>query len=319
MVEITFVNPSYLWVLVIVPFMSIIHFLTLRHSKSAVIKFSNFEAIQRVARGDVLGEPYKGLLRNKNIGLLLLRAVVYCLLILSVAGTTVVYNTNVSNFDYVLAIDASSSMLANDFSPTRFDAAREASMAFVSVVPPGANIGIVTFASTAITDLKPTSDSTEIQNLLYNIDVHQSGGTAIGDALVTSTNLFSTNKSKAIILITDGQNNVGTDPYTATDYAKKNGVVVHSIGLATKEGGNITNLNIVSKIDEGLLQDISQETGGKFFMVDSLVSLNDVFKEIATATKKPLALNVSWILLISAIVLLGIEWIMINTIYKTIP
>lgn len=319
MVEVTFTNPSYLWILILVPFMVVLHFFTLKHSKAAAIKFSNFEAIERVARGDVFGAPYKGLLRNKNLGLLLLRALVYCLLIFSVAGTTIFYEGKASVSDYVLAIDASSSMLADDFTPTRFDAAKEAASNFIEIVTKGANIGIVTFASTSIINLRPTSNLQEIRDSLSDIDLHESGGTAIGDAIITSTNLFNANISKTIILLTDGQNNVGVGPAIAAEYAKQNGVVVHTIGIATKEGGKVSALNLISKLDEVFLEKISKDTSGKFFVVGSIENLNDAFKQITSSTEKLLSANISWILLISAVVLLGLEWMLIHTIYKTIP
>lgn len=319
MAEISFVNPSYLWVLLLVPFLVVIHFFTLRQSRSAVIKFSNFEAIERVASGEVLGSPYKGMLTNKNLGLLMLRALVYCLLIFSIAGATISYKGHTSSFDYVFAIDASSSMLADDFTPTRLEAAKQAASEFVDIIPSGANIGIVTFASTAISELMPNKNKQEVKDEILSIELHKSGGTAIGDALITSTNLFITNKSKAIILVTDGQSNVGTEPNVAIQYAREHDIVVHTIGVATREGGNVSSFNFLSKIDEKLLVKIAAETNGRFFVVEDMQSLAGAFREIAASTEKLLSINISWILLISAIVVLGLEWILINTIYRTIP
>ena len=119
--------------------------------------------------------------------------------------------------------------------------------------------------------------------------------------------------------MTDGQSNVGIDPDVAIDYAKKNDVIAHTIGVATKEGGNVSSLNLISKVDEDLLQKISQETNGKSFIAENTDKLKEAFIKIATADEKTISVNISWILLISAITLLGIEWILINTIYKTIP
>lgn len=319
MAEITFTNPSYLWVLLLIPILVIIHFLTLRQSKSAVIKFSNFEAIERVASGDFLGKPYRGLLKNKNIGLLSLRALVYCVLILSAAGTTIWYKGIASNSDYILAIDTSSSMLADDFVPTRLDAAKEAAGKFLDFVPSKTNIGIVTFASTSITELRLTSNHEQIKDAISNIDLQESGGTAIGDAIITSTNLFNKERSKIIILLTDGQNNVGVEPNAAIEYARQNDVVVHTIGIATNDGGKVSNLNFTSKLDGALLSEISQKTSGKFFVVKDVKSLTDTFKQIVSSNEKMLSIDISWILLIAAITLLGIEWTLINTIYKIIP
>ncbi len=319
MVEASFTNPDYLWVLLLIPFVIIIHFLTLKQSKSNILKFSNFEAIERVTGGSVLGTPYRGMLKNKNIGILILRALTYSLLVLSVAGTNIFYKGEVSVFDYVLAIDASSSMLAEDFFPNRFEAAKINIGKFVDILHPKTKISIVTFSTSSIVDLKNSQDIQETKDLISSLDLHQSGGTAIGDAIVTSVNLFESNKSKAIVLITDGQNNVGIDTETAIEYANKNGVVIHTIGMATKEGGKLPGLEVVSRIDQELLKRISEKTEGRFFVVENTESLLDAFNKIASRTEKVVSKDISWILLIGAITLLGLEWTLINTIYKTIP
>ena len=130
---------------------------------------------------------------------------------------------------------------------------------------------------------------------------------------------FNANKSKIIILLTDGQNNVGISPDTAVEYAKQNDVTIHAIGVATKEGGKISNLNFTSQLDEELLKQMAQETSGRFFVVENSQNLSDAFKQIASSSEKSLPINISWILLMSGIALLGLEWMLINTIYKTIP
>ncbi len=319
MVDLTFTNQGYLWASILVPFMTLIHFFTLRQKKADIIKFSNFEAIERVAKGEILAKPYKGLLKNKNLGLLAIRALIYSILILSASGATLLYQGRTSEHDYVFAIDASSSMLADDFKPTRFDAAKQAAGNFLELIPKGASIGIVTFASTSIIELKGSPDFDAVKNALADTEPHESGGTAIGDAIVTATNLFNTNKSRVIILLTDGQSNVGTNTDAAIEYAKQNDVIVHTIGVATKEGGNVSNLNLISKLDEELLKKVSDETKGKLFIASDSQSLNEGFRQVASSNEKTLSLNLSWILLVSAIALLGAEWIIISIVYKTLP
>tara|TARA_Y100000310_G_scaffold219247_1_gene220646 strand:+ start:13107 stop:14075 length:969 start_codon:yes stop_codon:yes gene_type:complete len=322
MVELSFINQSYLWLLTLIPFIIAIHFFTLKYARTAIIKFSNFEAIQRVASGDVLGKPYHGILRNKNMGLLLLRAIVYILLILSVAGTTLHYEGKASKFDFVLAMDTSSSMLADDFQPSRLEAAKEAAIKFVDIVPTSTELGIVTFASTSLSNLRLTSDKAVMEDTISKIELIKSGGTAIGDALISATNLFNSKpskKAKAIILLTDGQSNVGMDPLSATAYAKDNTVTIHAIGVATHEGGTVSNIELFSRLDEDLLSQIADSTNGKFFVVESIEKLESAFKEIAASEDSIVSNNISWILLLAAIAILGLEWIFINTIYKTIP
>jgi len=319
MVYVAFTNPSYLWILTIVPVLVVVHFITLKQSRADVIKFANFEAIERVAKGDILGNPYKGMLRNKNLGLLLLRALIYCMLIFAAAGITILYVGRASDFDYVFAIDASSSMLADDFSPSRFEAAKQAASSFIELVPKGAKIGIVTFASTSIIELRLSDERNEVLEAMQEIELHSSGGTAIGDAVVTAANLFQANKSKMVILLTDGQGNVGLAPELAIQYARKNDIVVQTIGVATEKGGSVPFLNLTSRLDEELLRKVAKETGGNFFLAQDTAALTEAFRQIASANEKNLSVNISWIMLVIAISLLGFEWILINTMYKTIP
>lgn len=319
MVEVTFANPVYLWTLLLLPFMIIIHILILKKIKTAALKFSNFEAIERVSKGDFLGERYKGLFSNKNVFLLFLRLIIYSLLIFSVTGTTLWYLGEASDFDYILAIDTSTSMLADDFEITRLEAAKDAAKLFVSSIVGKSDIGVVSFASAVFVDKELTSDKEDIIEVIETLDIKESGGTNIGDAIITSTNLLKDKKAKTIILLTDGQSNIGTSIDIAIDYAIAKAVMIHTIGIGTEAGGKIFGLNITSKLDEQSLKRISLDTNGKYFRAESEDVLKDAFKEIASFTEKRISLNISWILLIIGFSLLAVEWIIVHSIYRTIP
>jgi Ca-activated chloride channel family protein len=320
MVEITFTNPIYLWTLLLIPFIILTHFFTLTRVRAAALKFSNFEAIERVSRGEFLGKPYRGFFKNKNLFLLFLRLIVYTLLILSVTGTTVWYTGKGSDFDFVLAIDASTSMLTDDFNVSRLDAAKEAANIFVDTVIRGSNIGIVSFATAAFVDQKPISDKKEVKKIINGINVKESGGTNIGDTIITSANLLDNNeRSKVIILLTDGQSNIGTPIDVAINYAKSKQVMIHTIGVGTEEGGKLFGTDIVSKLDEESLKKIAAQTSGKYFRAGNKEFLMQAFKDIASFSEKIVSLDISWILLIIALSLLALEWLLLYTIYKTIP
>ena len=325
MVEVTFTNPIYLWTLLLLPFIILTHIFTLSRIRSAALKFSNFEAIERVSKGEFLGKPYKGLFRNKNIFLLSIRLIVYTLLIFSVTGTTLWYIGTASDFDFVLAIDTSTSMLVDDFNETRLEAAKEAAIIFVDSLKGDSTIGLVSFASTVFVDKKLTSDKDKLKNIIDVLDIKESGGTNIGDTLITSANLLAIEnpnkikKSKVIVLLTDGQSNIGTPVDTAIDYVKAREIIVHTVGIGTKEGGKLLGVNITLKLDEETLREIAEQTNGKYFKAESKDALKDIFIEIASITKRRIALDISWILLIIALILLAMEWILTHTIYKTIP
>ena len=234
------------------------------------------------------------------------------------------YIGNVSDFDFVLAIDASTSMLADDFNSTRLEAAKDASKIFVDSVLENTKIGVVSFASTAFIDKDLTSDKGSIKTIIESLDTREGGGTNIGDTIITSTNMLITEgdpekTSKVIILLTDGQSNIGAPVDIATDYARNKGVIIHTIGVGTEEGGRFLGLDIITKLDEESLIKIAERTNGRYFRAESKEVLKDAFEEIASFTEKKMSFDISWILLMVSLSLLALEWILTHTVYKTIP
>src|SRR3989339_2284276 len=140
-----FSYPSYLWILLALPFLVLVHLLVLRFKKALALKLANFEALEKIAKKSFLSSP-KGLFAKKNPFLVLLRTLAYSFFILSICGAMIEYEGRVSNFDFVLAIDTSSSMLADDFDPNRLEAAKEAALLFVDSVATQTSIGVISFA-----------------------------------------------------------------------------------------------------------------------------------------------------------------------------
>src|SRR3989344_7113566 len=112
--EIVFSNPEYLWGLAFIPVIVLMHFLALNYSKARALKFANFPALARISKG--VGSNY-------NITILIIRILIFALIILAISGTVLVYYGKSASAAYVLAIDASSSMLVDDFEPNRMEAA----------------------------------------------------------------------------------------------------------------------------------------------------------------------------------------------------
>jgi Ca-activated chloride channel homolog len=322
MAAVTFTNPAYLWVLLVIPIIVIVHILTLKRTKDEALEFSNFEAVEKVLRGELSSKPYK-ILRHKNIFLLFLRIVTYTLLVFSAAGTTVWYTGMASNFDFVLAIDTSFSMIADDFNISRLDAAKNASKIFADSVPEGTEIGIVSLSSTTFIDNELTSDKERIKSVISSLEVKEGGGTNLGDGIITSTNLLvhegSGKTLNAIILLTDGQSNTGTPLSIAVDYARNKGIIIHTIGIGTEEGGKLLSLDVVSKLDEESLMAIADYTNGRYFRAKNVEDLKNSFKQIASFKERRMSIDISWVLLIIGLSLLSMEWILMRTIYRTIP
>lgn len=208
--------------------------------------------------------------------------------------------SNVKGTDIVLALDISSSMLANDLEPTRFQAAKEVAQKFVSQRPDD-NIGIVIFSGESLSLMPLTSDKTAVVNALAGIKPGVlEDGTAIGDGIASAINRLVSGqaKSKSIILLTDGTNNAGdVAPATAAQIAAQKGIKVYTIGVGTNGSIQITDpfgfssTRMETKIDEDALRSIAKKTGGKYFRATDTGMLREVFKEIDSLEKTSMEVN----------------------------
>lgn len=321
--EVTFTNPQFLFFLLSVPLLIISHFFTMVYLKRRAFKFANIEAIKRVTGGE------KASFRNtifltRNLGILLLRMIVLLFLIFSAAGTTVWLDRLTSDFDVVLAIDSSSSMLADDFQPTRIEAAKKAADEFVSKLSSKTSIGLISFAGSVFVQQPMTSDTGKVLDSIDNVQVTRVGGTNIGDALIQGTNLFLVpnavpNKARILVLLTDGQSNVGPPVEEGITYAKNNQVKVYTVGVATAAGGNYLRVEELSTIDEPTLKKIASNTGGLYFRADSTQKLSQTFNDILSSSKQKSPIYMSQYLLLIALILIFTEWGLISTKFRSIP
>jgi Ca-activated chloride channel family protein len=223
-----------------------------------------------------------------------LRVVVIALLIVVLArpqSTDNWENTTTEGIDIVMAMDISSSMLAQDLKPNRLEAAKDVAAAFVNGRP-NDNIGLVVFSGESFTQCPLTTDHTVLLNLFKDI---QSGmiedGTAVGLGLANAVSRIkdSQAKSKVIILLTDGSNNMGEiAPVTAAEIAKTFGIRVYTIGVGTQGEApypfqtafGVQYQNVKVEIDEKTLNEIAVTTGGKYFRATDNASLKSIYSEI---------------------------------------
>lgn len=202
--------------------------------------------------------------------------------------------------DIVLALDISGSMGANDFRPNRFEAAKDVASKFISQREDD-NMGLVVFSGESLSLMPLTNDRGALINALNNVKMGSlNDGTAIGEGLSSAINriLQGQAKSKNIILLTDGANNAGdVPPSTATQIAKQNGIRIYTIGVGTNGTIKISDpygfntTTIETKIDEDLLNQMANATGGKFFRAKNENMLSDVFKEIDKLEKSRIDVN----------------------------
>lgn len=199
--------------------------------------------------------------------------------------------------DIVLALDVSTSMLARDFKPDRFGAAKEVATRFIAGRESD-NIGIVIFAGESLTGVPMTVDRTQLISYMQNLNMNMlEDGTAIGDGIATALNRLKEGKakSKSIILLTDGSNNTGVvAPVTASEVAKELGVKIYTIGIGTNGNAPYPTRTMSGAIeftpqpvviDEGTLRTIAESTGGKYFRATGNRVLEEVFQEIDALEK----------------------------------
>jgi len=242
----------------------------------------------------------------------------------------------------MLAMDVSTSMLAEDLKPNRIEAAKEVASEFISGRP-NDNIGLTIFAGEAFTQCPMTVDHASLLNLLRNVrtDIAARGliqdGTAIGMGLANAITRLknSKTKSKVIILLTDGSNNMGDiSPMTAAQIAQSMGIRVYTIAVGTNKvapypmpvGGTIQYVNIPVDIDTKTLSDIAATTEGNFYRATNTKELKRIYQDIDKLEKTKM--NVKKFskhyeayqpFAIAAIISLLLEILLRNTMLRRLP
>ncbi|MDR2041168.1 MAG: VWA domain-containing protein [Tannerella sp.] len=246
-------------------------------------------------------------------------------------------NSTTEGIDIILAMDISSSMLAEDLRPNRLEAAKNVAAAFISGRP-NDNIGLVVFSGESFTQCPLTTDHAVLLNLFKDI---RSGmiedGTAIGLGLANAVSRIKDSQaiSKVIILLTDGSNNRGEiAPVTAAEIARTFGIRVYTVGVGTKGEApypfqtafGIKYQNVPVDIDEPTLKQIAATTGGQYFRATDNASLKAIYAEIDQMEKTKISVqefskkqeeyrNIA--LLVFALLLL--EMLLRYTLFKKIP
>ena len=326
-----FANPNYLWLMLFLPFAIAWHVIT-RKKTQAILKISSLSGF---------GKQNSFLSKVRPI-LFVLRILALGLIILAIARPQTVdistrTRTN-KGIDIIMAIDVSSSMLAQDLKPDRLSALKRVASSFVDDRLSD-RIGLVVYAGESYTKTPITSDKSIVKGALREIAYQGliEDGTAIGMGLATSVNRLkdSRAKSKVIILLTDGVNNSGfIDPKIAIELAVEFGIKTYTIGL----GSNGTARAPVAilptgefkygmtkvEIDEGLLKEIASATGGIYFRATDNKKLEEIYAEINKLEKTEIEEFKYYnyqekyrILMLLALALLFLEWLGKNTLFKS--
>ena len=321
----TFERPEYLWfLLVLIPMIA--WYIWKGKDQKAKLKVSTIQAVKP------LGTTFWYKIR---LILPILRMLAVSLLIIAIARPYKLSRktTKVKGIDIVMAMDISTSMLANDFHPNRLSVAKRLATNFIKNRPDD-RIGIVAFARESFTVCPLTTDHTTAINLLNKLQAGMvEDGTAIGLGLANAVVRLkeSTAKSKVIILLTDGVNNSGeVSPLDAAQIAAQNHIRVYTIGIGSRGRATITyqgNTQVTDvEIDEKVLTKIANMTGGRYFRAKKEKKLAEIYDEIDKMEKTIIEKNENYNLivyaepfLLAALLLLLLEIILRLTIYRTIP
>jgi len=282
--NISFASPAYLWLLLIIPLL-VAFYIIRQHKTSPSLTLSSVNRLS-----DMSGSA-RTILRHV---LFAFRMIIIASLIIIIArpqSTDYWEDVSTEGIDIIMAMDISSSMLARDFKPDRLEAAKNVATEFISGRPHD-RMGLVIFSGESFTQCPLTTDHAVLINLMRDM---QSGmiedGTAIGLGLATAVNRIkdSDAKSKVIILLTDGVNNRGEiAPVTAAEIAATMGVRVYTIGVGSRgmapypvqTPAGIRYQNMQVEIDEEVLGEIANMTGGNYYRATDNESLNKIYNEI---------------------------------------
>jgi Ca-activated chloride channel family protein len=326
-----FANPTYLYLLLLlIPMIG-----------WYIYKLSKSQASLQVSSTEVFDAPgtssWKIWLRHVPFILRTLAIAILIVILARPQSTNSWQNSSTEGIDIVLAMDISTSMLAQDLKPNRLEASKDVASSFINGRP-NDNIGLVVFAAESFTQCPLTTDHTVLLNLFKDI---QPGiiqdGTAIGLGLANAVSRIkdSQAKSKVIILLTDGVNNTGEiAPVTAAEIAKTFGIRVYTIGVGTQGEApypfqtafGIQYQNVPVEIDEQTLKQMAATTGGQYFRATDNASLKEIYSEIDKMEKTKISVQEyskkqeeykNWAILL--FVLLLIEILLRNTLLRNIP
>ncbi len=279
-------NPEWLWLLLLLPLVIGLYLWRWYSNRKPSLTYSDTSRL----------DDLPGNWRSYGVWIAPgLKWIAFALIVLAMArpqykNTTV--ERNAEGIDIVLALDISTSMKAEDLKPNRFEAARNVAVDFIDKRISD-RIGLVVFARKSFTVVPPTLDYRLLKQLLNDVQMGiVEDGTAIGMGIATAVNRLkeSEAESKVIILLTDGQNNSGEiDPVTAADLAVTYGIKIYTIGAGTRGtapypvqdpifGKRYQNVRV--DIDEEMLTEIANMTGGSYFRATDTDQLKEIYDRI---------------------------------------
>lgn len=330
-----FANKGYLFLLLlIIPYL--LWYVMYRKKSEPTMRMSDTFAYRYASRS------WKVMLMPVQM---VLRVIAFTLIVIAMARPQTQNswkNKWVEGIDIMLAMDVSTSMLAEDLKPNRIEAAKQVASEFI-VGRPNDNIGLTIFAGEAFTQCPMTVDHASLLNLLQNVrtDIAARGliqdGTAIGMGLANAVSRLkdSKAKSKVVILLTDGSNNMGDlSPMTSAEIAKSLGIRVYTVAVGTDKsapypmqvGGVVQYVNMPVEVDTKTLEEIAAATDGTSYRATNNSELKNIYKEIDKLEKSKInskkfskKYDMFQPFALAAFIVLLIEVLLRITIFRKLP
>ena len=268
-----------LFLLLIIPGLYFLYAKYNTEKKESILKFSSLKIIKKSISGKTIF--------RKHLPFLLMM-IILGLIIVGLANPQIPTVSVEKGINLSIVLDGSESMAASDYKPTRLDAAKDAISQMVNKVGPQNNVGVVLFESGATTISYLTPDKEKTIDSISSIQQGQ-GATAIGDGLALGIDMASSipDKKGVIVLLSDGVHNSGlVTPQEAIQYAKINGIQIHTIGLGSVEPvylrDDIYGEPQYAELDEETLIEIANETNGSYFKSLDEQTLNEIFLTLSS-------------------------------------
>jgi Ca-activated chloride channel homolog len=293
----SFIWPVMLFSLLLVPLLVLIYLHLQKRRQQIAARYSSFGLAQSTSGGS------RGLRRHIPPAIFLLA---FVLLMLALARPQAEVQLPRIEGTVILVFDVSGSMAAEDLHPTRLEAAKSVAQEFVLRQPPTVQIGVVAFSTSGFAVQPPTNDQDAILASINRLSPQM--GTSLAQGITASLSIINTgnmplsqadedqlptptpqavpagsNDSAVIILLTDGENHEGPDPLEAAQAAADLGVRIYPVGIGSAAGTvlEVNGFTVFTQLDEGILRQIAQITGGTYFNAENEEELRAVYEGLS--------------------------------------